>query len=417
MKRTLILSLVFASFGNSYAQDKDLTKKDAIEFIKQNIDTLRKFNKQFKSGDYSNLNSFRNIQSDIEKDYLDLVPELASSIDSTKWNWKIAAMNRNTMIQEMYVENGELTHFAYARMNVEGKPSNVINANIVMNFFVLPKHWRVGAVVNGKFRMRMFTDQPSAPIRTPSNMAGITFFTNTSPNFDSRTNIENRKRINTYYKIFSASIMHHSNGQDSSSYNPDGSIDLRTGNFGVNFWELAYMVGRRDTASGFNNFARLGFQHDYIIDDFSEENQKKQLEGQYGQDRINFQVSFSRKKDFKTKKDKQKERERPVRNTRKSTKNEHLVSLKEAYKNYWRFVIEGSWVLETNGVQFEKLNQAINIEAKYYWKIPYTPNFMFMGSFGWLGHDYYNIYFEESTFILRAGIAASLSIGAGTSIK
>lgn len=411
MKYLIITFLIAVTSNKLLAQINGLPQ-DSVEIYQQKSDSLVKFKIEFDSGNYSHLRKYKSMISEFENFNATTNPNPFFVKETAISDWKLASHNRNIKIQELYVENGELTHFSYARMDVEGKSSNVIDANVVMNFFVLPKHWRVGAVINGKFKMRMFIDQPSAPIRTPSNMAGITFFTNTSPNFNSET-IKTWEKQNTFYKIASVTFMHHSNGQDSSSYNPDGTINLQTGNFGVNFLEGAFMVGKKDPNRGTNWFLRFGYQHDYIIDDFSLENQKKQLEGQYGQDRINFELSISKRSKFLKKKLFGKSKIKTETQV-KQLKKSRLAFLQKSYSNYWRISLVSSFILETNGVDFDKLNQGLNVELKGYWKIPYTPNFMLMSSFGWLGHDYYNIYFEESTSIFRAGIAASLNIGAKT---
>ncbi len=393
---SFVFMFIFFSFL-SHAQEK----RDTIFSLDPSLlDSLRQFQNEMDSDNFTNIKLYKKLQQElielIERDSIDLTPQLQSLLYDSygKELWKVAMYSRNGLLQELFVENSEITHIAYARMKVEDTSSSVINANINLNFFVLPKHWRVGVVINPKFKMRMFLSQPSAPIRTPSNMVGITVFTHITNKYnpyDFDSPWLNR------YKIVSASFFHHSNGQDKGSYNRDGTINIRTGNFAVNFLKADFMIGRNkiieDTTK--NYFIKLGYQHDFIIDEFTPKGERKELEGDYGQDRINFEFSFSK-----------------VCPRKEKVKNSE--SLKESDKQFWRAVIDGSLVFPTNGVRFDKFSDCFNIEGKIYWKIPYTPNFMLMSSLGWLGHDYYNIYFNESTFIFRIGIAAAFNIGSGT---
>jgi hypothetical protein len=276
-------------------------------------------------------------------------------------------------------------------MVVEGDYESVLDASINFNLFPIPKHLGFGAIINPRFNLRMFLDKESAPIRTPSNMIGITVFKHLSSGMDRG------------YRFVSGSFFHHSNGQDRGSYNPDGTINLRVGNFAVNYLEGNYMYGRiyYSKQRAFNYYGKIGYQHDFIIGDSKDINPvtgKKALVKEYGQDRINFELSFSRYK------------KRDIENFNKihdeGKKQQKLSSYEDSPFKFYRVMLEGSFI------QAGKLR--LNLEAKGYIKFNYSPNFMFTVQAGWLGHDYYNIYFNEQTWVFRIGLAAAFLAGPGS---
>ena len=142
--------------------------------------------------------------------------------------------------------------------------------------------------------------------------------------------------------------------------------------------------------SKLNTFFSISYQKDFIIGKPQESNGLKELEAEYGQDRINFTFS---------------------RISIKSNKN--LSQSMNSEVKYLRFGLEGSFVFPLNGAEGSSFDELINLEGQFYWKIPGTPSLIFHSSLGWLGHDYYNIYFNESTFIFRIGLAASIITGFG----
>jgi len=287
--------------------------------------------------------------------------------------------NKDTELQSLFVENSRITHFTLAGMEVDGETSPVFDASINLNFFVLPKYWPIGLIIVPRFNLRMFLNQNSAPIRTPSNMIGATLFKNLSPGFEE----------DSYYQFISGSFFHHSNGQDSGSYNVDGSINTKTGNFGVNFLELAYMIGRvnlKPKKYSTNMYLSVRYQQDFIIGPTNPETNEKELENEYGRHRLNIEASFAKY------------------TSRDSSKK----SYSDSKFNYHRFIVDGALVYVPSR------NVRLNMEAKYYYKIPWSPNFLLTAQAGWLGHDCYNIYFNEQTGFVRIGIAVALMAGSGT---
>ncbi len=293
---------------------------------------------------------------------------------------KARTRQRNALIHEIYSQSHDLSHFTFALLNVGDSITPSFDANVSSNFFVSPTSWPVGLVLNPMFKLRMFLNQPSAPIRTPSNMIGATLFRHLGGVVEDLNG----------YRILLFSFYHHSNGQDPGSYDNDGNINLYTGNFGVNHIDLGLQQGtyRVFNSKKINNYFRLSYQHDFIIGEVDVETGLKELEGEYGQDRIHLKFASHRIRSAKS-----------------------LETSSNSDLNIVRWGVNSTLVLQTNGVSFSNLTEAINAEAFIYWKMKSTPSLWFTGSVGWLGHDYYNIYFRESTFIVRVGLAASISAG------
>lgn len=70
----------------------------------------------------------------------------------------------------------------------------------------------------------------------------------------------------------------------------------------------------------------------------------------------------------------------------------------------YRTVVTGMFIVDNIHA---KWNHYFNIELKYYRKIQGSENTAFFGSVGYMGHDYYNIYFYQPYPFIRVGLAAS----------
>lgn len=310
---------------------------------------------------------------------------------------------RNAKLNALFVENSGMTTISYARMTVpyEGSHENqgMIDADINANFFVLPKHWGFGLVANPRFNLRMFIEQKSSPIRTPSNRIGATVYKHLS------------FRHERMYQFVSASFYHHSNGQGFGSYNDDGTLNVVDGNFGVNDYSMGYMMGiwldegeqwgifnKRVWNHTTNIYFKVCYQFDDILntsdDDRNPVTGDWALSQEYGQNRLNIEGSFSQ---FRKKPEASKN---PT--TRKQLRKNK--NREESAYNFYRVIAGGSVIRANNDYK-------INIEVKGFYKLPFSPNFLVSLQGGWLGHDHYNIYFNEQTWVVRLGVAAAILAG------
>lgn len=116
-------------------------------------------------------------------------------------------------------------------------------ANINPNFVIRQREdSRMMAVLTPQFMVRML-NKPSYPIRTPSYIPQISLYY-----------LLGTKELEHHTTIFGR-IAHHSNGQDGEYYLEDENgakeINLQTGNFSTNFFEIGFI----DTSYGFNKEA------------------------------------------------------------------------------------------------------------------------------------------------------------------
>lgn len=102
----------------------------------------------------------------------------------------------------------------------------MFEANVSPSFKIRErKDSRLMGVLTGQIIIRMY-DETSYPIRTPSYIPQITFYFLTG-------NKQASKKLTLFGRF-----AHHSNGQDGNFYNEDGNINLESGNFATNFFEL-----------------------------------------------------------------------------------------------------------------------------------------------------------------------------------
>ena len=142
--------------------------------------------------------------ADISNTYLEIETDTSYSdqVKKVESIYQEVRDNRNRRMQRIFVESQDVSHFAFSLLNVGDSLTPSFNANVSSHFFVLPTHWPIGLTLNPKFRLRMFLNQPSAPIRTPSNLIGATIFRHGGGFLSSIGG----------YRIYSASFYHHSNG-------------------------------------------------------------------------------------------------------------------------------------------------------------------------------------------------------------
>ncbi len=258
-----------------------------------------------------------------------------------------------------------------------------LNANLVPNFYLTPLHWPFVNVGVPTVRMRIISSEYSAPVRTPSfNPGGWTYF-----NLRKNRNLDN-------FRYLAFGFFHHSNGQDGIAINPNGSINLRTGNFSDNYINFDFHFGRQQNQpnASARNFARLGLElHGGLLKIGDEPLFRTML----GHVRMNFRVgrvSYSRN----------------ILNFFKNTEKDS-IKLKDAER--FRLVIDGMVIMDKMSDQFSKRpatwNQYFNIELKFYYNVPHSENMAVFFSTGYMGHDYYNVYFWQPYPFVRFGLAGA----------
>ncbi len=287
----------------------------------------------------------------------------------------------NSKFNELYMQNSEIGYLTFPYTQ-QGSPYDyLLTRYIVPHYYVFPTDWRIGLVITPAMRVRII-DGPSKPERTPSYIPGGTFYFKLN-------------RDTAHYKYLSVAIFHHSNGQDGAPLNPDGSINLINGNFGTNFIEVGLNFGSQTDTK--NRYFKLGLEaHSGLIETWDE----PAFRGRYGNLRVNYKMSgtkyithfadFVKTKAFK-------------KPTTKKT------------QELWRTVFEGMVIVDPNvSLDWYKM---FNAELKVYRKIGNSPNTSWFFSAGYLGQDYYNVYFEQNYPVVRFGLAAGSSFFQRTKYK
>jgi len=106
----------------------------------------------------------------------------------------------------------------------------MFEANINPNFVIREREdSKLMAVLTPKITIRMYNEY-SYPVRTPSYIPQLSVYYLLGKR-------EDLKHITLFGRL-----AHHSNGQDGDFYNEDRTINLETGNFSTNFFELGYIA-------------------------------------------------------------------------------------------------------------------------------------------------------------------------------
>ncbi len=238
----------------------------------------------------------------------------------------------------------------------------MFEANISPNFIIRKrKDSRLMSVLTSQIVIRMYNEH-SYPVRTPSYIPQVSFYYLTG------------KKQAENHTVFFGKLAHHSNGQDNDFYNEDGTINVLSGNFATNFFELGLIHTSYSHRLNAVKFFKSSFEvhpKSWML---------TQLHSRYSGFR--WHNTFSA---FKL----------PIKNS-KAEKRPH-ISLK--LETTWMFDAINNW----NTFDINRLNAKLT----FY----YHPNFLedigFFVQF-YHGLDYYNIYFNEQLDIIRFGIMTEI---------
>lgn len=251
--------------------------------------------------------------------------------------------------------NLEPAYLAYP-FGIAGLPSLIFESNVVAHFFVNQPSWPFAVVLTPKIVVRMF-NQYSAPVKTPSYMPRITalFW------FDKEIRNE---------PAFYGSVMlsHHSNGQSGPFFLEDGSFNHDTGSFSTNYLEFsAYATGFRGHWFGWSALS-LEWHFDW--------NQSPELDGRYGLIRAHFATTLLANLPLK------------------GQLNLRLSAILD------RFMKTGNHAITRELERFP-------LSIRYSLSIPGIDLGLYVGYY--VGHDYYNIYFDRFVHTLQIGISGGVT--------
>ncbi len=231
--------------------------------------------------------------------------------------------------------------------------------NIIPNFYLrVSKDSRLMGVITSQIIIRMYQEE-SFPVRTPSYMPQITVY----------YLLSSKTAVNSL-SLF-GKLAHHSNGQDGEFYLENGEINLISGNFSTNYYELGLIKTNYNTRFSAAQF--FGTSVEIHPPNLTME----EMDGMYSLYRWNNIFSIFRL---------------PTNSNENKRKNAS-ISLKG--QATWMFGNLNNW----DDFSLDRLNLSLT----FY----YHPKFLEdIGLFAQLYHgmDYYNIYFNHQIDIIRFGI-------------
>ena len=231
--------------------------------------------------------------------------------------------------------------------------------NLIPNFYLRQsKDSRLMGVLTPQIIIRMYQEE-SYPVRTPSYMPQVTVYY-----------LLNSKTAVNSLSLFGR-FAHHSNGQDGDFYLENGEINLKTGNFTTNYYELGLIKTNYNTRFSAAQFLKTS------IEIHPQSSTMEEMDGIYSLYRWNTIFSIFRLPP----------------NSNKDKKKNASISIKG--QGIWMFGNLNNW----DDFSLDRLNLSLT----FY----YHPKFLEdIGLFAQIYHglDYYNIYFNHQIDIIRFGI-------------
>jgi hypothetical protein len=256
----------------------------------------------------------------------------------------------------------------------------ILSSDIVPQF-VIGGDWMAFPIhITPRYQVRIFHnsgEDSSMAVRTPSYLPGATMHFRSKHMHDSVLNIS----------YFSFSFFHFSNGQDGNEFRNEEELNTYNGNFSTNYIEPAFHFRRRNKLANvfkgrefyqpedyFDFYGRIGVELHF--------NTTNELKSSYGRQRINLTLGL-------------------VEVLRRSDKYENIPF----YRERNRFVLNTTFIAGSRDHGMNKLSKRINFDLNYYWRVPSSPNTALFLTTGYYGSDPYNIYYMDSYWFARAGIA------------
>ncbi|NQU55337.1 MAG: hypothetical protein HQ522_22705 [Bacteroidetes bacterium] len=273
------------------------------------------------------------------------------------------------------------------------------------------------------FKVRIFDNDnkmgdKSLPVRTPSYIPRLTYY-------GTHKSLWRIKAISHYWGI---SGYHHSNGQDGNEFNENGTVNIYNGNFGEQLVfdfiygglytsnPVRYKIGRKGIKVKKRKPNKMIYYSEKVVHDIywkviyeyhskSLTNKSFKDHSLYGRNRLNLQIGYIKAPIYITK---------VFSNT--NSGEWHEITQQET-KELFRFILNTNYILDnkysngdlnsTEQVTIINLQKRLNIYLTGYLRIRGTPYSALFLQAGYWGTDNYNIYFQQSLWQIRAGLALS----------
>lgn len=239
----------------------------------------------------------------------------------------------------------------------------------------------------------------SKPVRTPSYIPKISYF------FTHQKYWNKERKLNLFAGL---SALHHSNGQDGWEFDSNDSlVNIYNGSFSESLY-FQFIIGGKIVKRNWKNTRSLikdkknifiplksrsfswksGFEWHPVY--FA--NQKLHQTGLYGGNRIFASLLLQKIKILNPK----------LADSFNGEENARWMLNLE-------YITDLSYYAGNNKVRtlipFFEAKKRLNIYITYYKKLLHSANFSFFAQAGYFGSDNYNIYFQQSAFIARTGLA------------
>ena len=231
--------------------------------------------------------------------------------------------------------------------------------NLIPNFYIRQsQNSRLIGVLTPQIIIRMYQEE-SFPIRTPSYMPQITlhYFL--------------KKGKNQHASSMYGRLTHHSNGQDGPFFQEDGSLNLKSGDFATNFFELGFISTLFNSRLNAYKFFKTSFEI------HPKEMIQKELHGIYS--RYRWHNTFSV---FKL----------PAVESQ-SVKKKPTFSIKG----------ETTWMFGNYNSLKNISSDRLNLRFTFYYHPSFFEDIGLFAQF-YHGSDYYNMQFDQILNVLRFGI-------------
>ena len=267
----------------------------------------------------------------------------------------------------------------------------ILSADIIPQFIIASSRLPFTIQLTARYKVRIFHNDiaqgdSSLPVRTPSFMPGVTVYAPLGKVYDGKPNIN----------YVGLAFFHHSNGQDGDAFKNDGSFNLYNGSFATNYVEPSFHFRRR-TYTGVVDSLKFQLAERNYKDVYGSAGIEVHigtagpLRSSYGNQRLNFQLGYI-----------------SVINYWEDYKGHRLENY--YYGENYRIICNATIIGGKRDHGLSALHKRINADVNYYRRIRGSPNTSLFVSAGYYGGDTYNIYYSNSYFYARAGIALGFFI-------
>ncbi len=238
----------------------------------------------------------------------------------------------------------------------------MFEANISPSFIIRQrKDSRLMAALTAQVIIRMYNEE-SFPVRTPSYIPQVSFYY-----------LMGNKQSKIHNTLF-GKVAHHSNGQDGNFHDENGLINLQSGNFATNFFEIGIIKTSHSSTLNAIKFFKSS------IEIHPKSWMLEELQGQYSG--LRWHNSFT------------------------AFKLPFISSDKDENPNF-SLKVETSLMLDNynnlNTIDLERLNASLT----FYYHPKFLEDIGLFVQF-YHGMDYYNIYFNQQVDLIRFGIMTEI---------